>query len=195
MSRKRLNHQIYTSNEERLKTHQHLEIRLSNLTAKLSTSGISPCEFTSQALLAYIQCLKLPKVGLRPRNSDTPVQLELELFRCRWKGIPDRCIQTLEKWSLQEWQLQLSQDVPTPKEILRMMSEGTRAVSVFSKTSDLLKLHEEKFDSLGFLIHDLMHAYKFFHDPVIFSAQVKISQTLLLWISKVESTSNTSDSY
>lgn len=82
-------------------------------------------------------------------------------------------------WLKGLWSLQLSQRIPSPAEVLRMQAAGTRPVTVLADYSRAVRPVLGKADGFAFLIHDLEHAYKFFHDPELHAAQRRFFRLLL----------------
>lgn len=80
-----------------------------------------------------------------------------------YKIIPSVPI-ALRNWILGHWPLTLLTHIPTPQEVLAMQIQGTRPVTVISEFPRALHPVLGKADGFEFLVHDLEHAWKFFHD-------------------------------
>jgi hypothetical protein len=92
--------------------------------------------------------------------------------------IPNVCM-ALHAWLLDRWPLTLREYIPSPEELLRMQVRGTRAVTVLSQAPRLLQPVLNKPHAFAFMVHDLEHAYKFFHDPALHAAQMAFFSQVL----------------
>jgi hypothetical protein len=77
----------------------------------------------------------------------------------------------LRSWVLEDWPLILLTRIPSPLEVLGMQIQGTRPVTVISEFPRAVQPVLGKANGFEFLIHDLEHAWKFFHDPTEHQAQ------------------------
>lgn len=77
----------------------------------------------------------------------------------------------LRSWVLGDWPLTLLTRIPSPLEVLDMQIQGTRPVTVISEFPRAVQPVLGKANGFEFLIHDLEHAWKFFHDPTEHQAQ------------------------
>lgn len=93
------------------------------------------------------------------------------LERYQFHGVIDNVPQALAQWLRGAWPLILREDIPTPLEILRMQARGCRAVTVLAEYPRLCQPVLNKPDAFVFFRHDLEHAYKFFHSPVLHAGQ------------------------
>ena len=78
---------------------------------------------------------------------------------------------SLHAWLAGKWSLMLCEHIPGPEEVLRLQARGIRPVTVLCDYPRMLRPILNKSDAHAFMIHDLEHAYKFFHDPVLHRAQ------------------------
>ncbi len=84
--------------------------------------------------------------------------------------IPNVCA-ALQAWLQDRWPLTLCEHIPSPEELLRMQVQGTRVVTVLAESPRLLQPVLNKPNAFAFMVHDLEHAYKFFHDPDLYHSQ------------------------
>lgn len=82
-------------------------------------------------------------------------------------------------WLKQGWPLELSLRIPSPAEVLRLQAKGSRPVTVMADYPRALQPVLAKADGFAFLVHDLEHAYKFFHDPQLHAGQRHFFRRLL----------------
>jgi hypothetical protein len=102
--------------------------------------------------------------GLRKRLLDW-------LGRYQFRDVIGNVPIALLQWLRGDWPLILRQDIPSPREILRWQARGKRVVTVIT---DLPRLHApilNKANAFAFFLHDLEHAYKFFHSPALRDGQ------------------------
>ena len=85
--------------------------------------------------------------------------------RYQFFGIIGNVPTALAAWLRGDWPLTLCEHIPTSAEVLKMQVEGTRPVTVLSSWPRMLKPVLSKPNAFAFLIHDLEHAWKFFHNP------------------------------
>ncbi|UYL09501.1 hypothetical protein B9G69_002800 [Bdellovibrio sp. SKB1291214] len=62
---------------------------------------------------------------------------------------------------------------------MAMQAQGRRCVSMLIGSEEIRSFVEEGRDVLGFIVHDLIHADHFFHDPIRAQAQVLFCQRLV----------------
>jgi hypothetical protein len=77
----------------------------------------------------------------------------------------------LLQWLRGAWPLILREDIPKPLEVLRIQARGCRAVTVLTEYPRLRQSVLNKPDAYAFFLHDLEHAYKFFHSPALRAGQ------------------------
>lgn len=77
----------------------------------------------------------------------------------------------LAAWLRGDWPLTLTTAIPSPETVLDMQVAGTRPVTVVADYARALKPVLTQANGFAFLVHDLEHAYKFFHDPRSHRAQ------------------------
>lgn len=104
------------------------------------------------------------------------------LERYQFRGVAGNVLVALRRWLQNTWTLQLCEDVPGPRDILRWQSRGTRAVTVLATYPRMLQPVLNKPNAFAFFLHDLEHAYKFFHLPALHAGQraffAKLEDTL-----------------
>lgn len=105
------------------------------------------------------------------RGIDATLFIADILSRHNFFGIIPNASCALMRWVKGEWPLTLCQHIPAPKAVLRMQLEGTRPITVISDPERAEGPIMHKKNALEFLVHDLEHGYKFFHDPEQLRAQ------------------------
>lgn len=109
---------------------------------------------------------------LKPAEGESARALLIDWFgRYRFFGVIDNVPLVLTRWLQGAWPLILRQDIPTPREVLRMQARGVRAVSALSIWPRMLRPVLNKPDAFDFFVHDLEHACKFFHSPALHAGQ------------------------
>jgi hypothetical protein len=89
-----------------------------------------------------------------------------------FKSTPESVNRTVLNWSQGSYELELMFRIPTPAEVLAQQKHGRRCVSVLWEERFSKKYILGERDSLGFTMHDLIHADHFFHDNQCFSGQL-----------------------
>lgn len=93
------------------------------------------------------------------------------LERWQFRGVTGSAPDALARWLRGAWPLTLREDVPPALEVLRMQARGTRAVTVITDWPRAAEPVLGKPDAFAFFLHDLEHAWKFFHSPELFAGQ------------------------
>ncbi len=93
------------------------------------------------------------------------------LTRYQFRGVIANVPAALGQWLRGAWRLVLREDIPSPREVLRMQARGVRPVTVLADYPRLLKPVLNKSDAFAFFRHDLEHAWKFFHSPALHAGQ------------------------
>ncbi len=93
------------------------------------------------------------------------------LERYQFRGVIGNVSVALAQWLRGAWSLILREDIPKPLDVLRMQARGMRAVTVFTAWPRLREPVLNKPDAFVFFLHDLEHAYKFFHSPALHAGQ------------------------
>ncbi|MHB1141875.1 MAG: hypothetical protein ACYC1T_08970 [Sulfuricaulis sp.] len=93
------------------------------------------------------------------------------LGRYQFRGVIDNVPVALLQWLRGAWPLILREDIPEPLEVLRMQARGCRAVTILTEYPRLCQPVLNKPDAFVFFRHDLEHAWKFFHSPVLRDGQ------------------------
>ncbi len=91
--------------------------------------------------------------------------------RYQFFGIINNVPVALAAWLSRDWPLVLCEHIPSPCEVLSMQVEGTRPVTVLSAWPRMLNPVLTKPNAFAFMVHDLEHAWKFFHDPAMHRQQ------------------------
>lgn len=96
-----------------------------------------------------------------------------------WRSIPFSVQRSLASWKSGLYPLNLMTSLPSADDVLLMQARGRRCVSMLIESEEIRSFVEEGRDVLGFIVHDLIHADHFFHDPARAQAQVIFCQKLL----------------
>ncbi|HYA39448.1 MAG TPA: hypothetical protein VEI74_14365 [Candidatus Methylomirabilis sp.] len=94
------------------------------------------------------------------------------LDRYQFHGVIANVPVALAQWLRGAWRLALREDIPDPREVLRMQAHGMRPVTVLTAWPRLRQPVLNKPDAFAFFLHDLEHAYKFFHSPALHAGQL-----------------------
>ncbi len=89
----------------------------------------------------------------------------------RFLGVTAAVNHTLANWLRQRWRLNLCDYVPTPAQVLAMQVQGARPVTLIAQYPRMLEAVLKKNDAFEFMLHDLEHAFKYFHDDSLHSGQ------------------------
>ena len=100
-----------------------------------------------------------------------PALLIRYLERHHFLGVSSTVAAALCAWLKGQWSLTLCERIPSPEEVLSMQAEGFRPVTILSDPSRMLRPVLHKPNAFAFLLHDLEHAYRFFHDPELHAGQ------------------------
>ncbi len=93
------------------------------------------------------------------------------LERYQFRGVIANVPVALGAWLRGHWPLVLREDIPSPRDILRAQARGVRVVTAITAYPRLLKPVLNKPNAFAFFLHDLEHAYKFFHAPSLYAGQ------------------------
>lgn len=93
------------------------------------------------------------------------------LERYQFRGVIGNVPVVLARWLRGSWPLVLRAGIPAPREILRMQARGRRAVTALTAWPRMCRPVLHKPDAFAFFVHDLEHAYKFFHSPALHAEQ------------------------
>lgn len=99
--------------------------------------------------------------------------------RYHFLGVIPNASAALSAWLRGEWPLLLTERIPTPEEVLHMQAGGRRPVTVVADYPLLLRPVLKKPNGFAFFVHDLEHAYKFFHDRNLHEGQRKFFGLIL----------------
>ncbi|MFM8330674.1 MAG: hypothetical protein ACKN9T_03200 [Candidatus Methylumidiphilus sp.] len=91
--------------------------------------------------------------------------LRVYFGRYQFFGVINNVPEALAAWLAGDWPLTLCAHIPSPAQVLAMQVDGTRPVTLLSAWPRMLAPVLGKPDAFAFMVHDLEHAYKFFHDP------------------------------
>lgn len=99
--------------------------------------------------------------------------------RYQFFGVALNATEALSAWLGASWALKLFERIPGSLEVLKMQVEGIRPVTLLSTWPRMLAPVLDKADAFAFMIHDLEHAWKFYHDPEMHRRQVELFRLLL----------------
>lgn len=100
--------------------------------------------------------------------------------RYQFFGVTGNVPAALSAWLRMEWPLTLCEHIPNSREVLAMQAQGTRPVTVLSTWPRMLDPVLTKPNAFAFMVHDLEHAWKFYHDPAMFLQQRDFFRLLLV---------------
>lgn len=95
-----------------------------------------------------------------------------QFLSIRIKSIPEVIHQTLIYWFNGQWKLVLMEEIPSPKELLIIQRKGQRCVTMPMKLHQFQHYVLGERDVLSFILHDLIHAERFFGRPEIYHGQL-----------------------
>lgn len=150
--------------------------RLAPQIQKLSKTVSSPARLTYEVLKLFwemrwgqIRRARIQK-PLLPIYGGEPWVEDLNNFS--WQGLSVQINRSLCRWGTGDLRYILTSKIPSASEMLQAQCEGRRYVSLLKSEEDLKILHEEKFDAVGLLLHDLQHAERFFADCETYQTQI-----------------------
>ncbi len=98
--------------------------------------------------------------------------LLLDYLDCyQFRGVIANVPATLSQWLRGNWPLELREDVLSPLDVLRAQARGIRAVTAMMTWPRMLEPVLTKPNAFAFFLHDVEHAYKFFHSPDLYAGQ------------------------
>jgi hypothetical protein len=89
----------------------------------------------------------------------------------QFRGVRASVPTTLCRWLRGRWPLVACEEIPSPVAVLRAQARGTRPVTIISAYPRMREPVLTKPDGFAFFLHDLEHAYKFFHAPALHAGQ------------------------
>lgn len=169
---------------------QELLTRLPGLAARRRAEEFAPAVFAALYFLHWQMAIHGRQFAAR-RHRDDPrpdrdawlADMETndgEALRARllgwlgcyqFRGVIANVPAALVQWLRGAWPLVLREDIPGPREMLRMQARGTRAVTALTDWPRMCEPVMKKSDGYAFFLHDLEHAYKYFHPPALHAAQ------------------------
>lgn len=102
---------------------------------------------------------------------------------CKIKAFPESCNRSLCFISNKRYPLLISENIPTPQELLQIQITGKRIITINEDYTTWSNALYSGRDFLGFLLHDLIHADHFFFKPEYRDGQLgffKFIQNMLL---------------
>ncbi len=114
----------------------------------------------------------------RCEPKDLDVLLGTSFDRYQFLGVIPSVTQALMGWLRQGWPVVLCESVPSARDVLAMQARGQRPVSVVFDWDKLLCPVLTKANAFEFMVHDLEHVHKFFHDPRLHCSQRNLFATL-----------------
>lgn len=91
--------------------------------------------------------------------------------RYQFLGVIPAVPAALLAWLRDAWPLTLCERIPAPLEVLHMQVAGSRPVTLIAGWPRMAQPVLAKADGFAFMVHDLEHAWKFFHDERLHSGQ------------------------
>lgn len=113
---------------------------------------------------------------------DAANYLQAYFERYQFFGVVNNVPLALAAWLKGEWPLALCGHIPSPAEVLAMQVAGTRPVTVLSAWPRMLAPVLTKANAFAFMVHDLEHAWKFYHDPAMHRQQREFFRVLLAFL-------------
>lgn len=98
--------------------------------------------------------------------------------RYQFTGISVDVSTALCAWLDDRWALDLREDIPLAVEVLASQAMGRRPVTLESRYPQMIEPMLHKANAFEFMVHDLEHGYKFFHDKGMHEAQQAFFQEL-----------------
>lgn len=89
----------------------------------------------------------------------------------QFRGVSARAPAALGQWLRGNWPLELHEEIPSPRAVLRAQARGTRGVTAITAYPRMLEPVRGKADGFAFFLHDLEHAFKFFQVPALHAGQ------------------------
>jgi hypothetical protein len=102
-------------------------------------------------------------------NLKTAQDVSIFLKLNRIPRLSQRAQISLLKWINADWPIILSSKIPSPGEMLAVQAQGKRVVSWLPGIKGPIL---DKEDNWEFMLHDLMHAERFFYSPSLYRQQV-----------------------
>ncbi|MDV3241562.1 MAG: hypothetical protein LOY00_07240 [Methylocaldum sp.] len=166
--------------------------RIPELTARWRSGGLSDAAYAALYFFIWQIGMHGPRFASRKVKSDPRPDAsswladfdrsagsELErvlvdrIERYHFFGLIPNASVALSAWLRGEWPLLLTERIPPPGEVLEMQATGRRPVTVVADYPRLLRPVLKKPNGFAFFVHDLEHAFKFFHDPNVHDGQRK----------------------
>jgi hypothetical protein len=175
-----------------------LSVRLPELAARWRAGDLSAAAYASGYFLLWQIALHGRRFASRKSKADPKPDaatwlaildasadgaLDAALTKCferhHFLGVIPNVPAAFLAWLRGEWPLILTERIPSPDEVLAMQAAGTRPVTVIADYARALRPVLTKANGFAFLVHDLEHAYKFFHDPRLHWGQRRFFTLLL----------------
>lgn len=77
-------------------------------------------------------------------------------------GLSEKASDTLLYWQTQIWHFRVVHRELTPRELLELQCSGKRVISLFCEKDLFVNFQHGIHDSIGFILHDLVHGEKYF---------------------------------
>lgn len=88
------------------------------------------------------------------------------------KSTPNTVNRSVLNWSIGSYELEMMFHIPRPSEVLHQQKQGRRCVTIIIDQRRASKFILGERDSLGFTMHDLIHADHFYHNNECFQGQL-----------------------
>jgi hypothetical protein len=171
--------------------------RLSTLAARHRAGELGDAVYAAGYFLAWQIALHGPRFASRQSKSDPRpdpgrmlalldsasdgalrAALIEGLGRLQFLGVIPGVPTAFAAWLRGEWPLTLTLRIPSPAEVLAMQAVGTRPATVIADPARAARPVLGKANGQAFLVHDLEHAYQFFHDPRLHLGQRRFFRLL-----------------
>lgn len=171
-------------------TEAALSRRLASLAARRAGGELDAAAYAAGYFLAWQTALHGSRFASRKAKADRRPDLDAWLSaldtsfgeslratllgwfeRYHFVGVIPAVPAALLGWLRGSWSLRLLLRIPSPLEVLHLQAAGVRPVTVLAEYPRASRPVLGKANGFDFLVHDLEHAYKFFHDPELHVAQ------------------------
>ena len=170
--------------------HAVMQARIERLAQRRRDGAIGAAVYASQYFLCWQLALHGKRCAARkyrhdPRpdpgawwdelqersDEDLRERLRHYLGRYGFLGVIANVPAALCAWLRGGWPLRLCEHIPGPEEVLQMQVRGTRPVTILADYPRLLRPVLNKVNAYAFMVHDLEHAYKYFHEAQLHREQ------------------------
>ena len=127
--------------------------------------------FIEEHKCRLLQPYSKPITSYLKKSNNLKNSLDILIFlkSNRIPRLSQRAQLSLLKWINADWPIILSSKIPSPQEMLEVQAQGKRVVTWLPGIKGPIL---DKEDNWEFMLHDLMHAERFFYSPSLYKAQV-----------------------